>query len=1025
MVQLFVNTDVKWEFTGVTGSTPTEVIGLGTQPFNLFDEVYINLSPGVTFSALGGTHSIYGVSGNSVFINITNTSGGPVSGSIVLMQDRFIELDLIEAEPIRFTKRSSVLENPEVVASNYTNTFIVPHTSKNGNFFKAAFNVNSYSFDASKKVPAYLNIDGSRFTTGDLRLNSVIRNDKLNKIEYEVIFIGEVGSFAGAIGSKLMNQLDLSLDHQINYNNIVNSWSNLLFNGNIIYPLIDWGYTYDNSGIPEQNTVSKWDGINSLRGFTKSGNPLLPGQFKPAIKVKYLFRKILNEAGFTYQSNFIDNSDIIDKMYHISTGPSTSGPILPLGNLLARYTPVSEPTEIALLQRVKDAWEFIMPNKNISTVYDPYYIIKTENRDIYLPPTPSNPAQNLRFYGTYNTTYFKIPNDGQYRVVVDNLVLYVAKSLSTAQEIQDINIYIYKNGVPIDSITGEFNTNGLSSPGFYNVYQKPYNSSSPVISFEFPSPTTYYTFQKDDEIELRVQRDEFAYTPIEYKILYLSQYCSVSLYTPSPEFSLNSMFPENYKQIDFIKSLSDKFKLIWEPDPQNPNNFFIEPWINWIKSGKKRDWSDKLNENFNIIVKPAFQTQPRTGIWKDQPETDIYNYQFQQEFKKGFGEVKLYSNIEIISGENTIQTNIAPIQVAPIGNSKNFLVPHLCKDSGEKVEPIEVTPRFCFYNGLIDNPIDTDTNLKFRWHLINDALTSVPQDKYPLVSNYYTLPGVTQSLFNNNAFDISWDNVKQYWEPTLNVEYNNGVTWQTAFNNYWREWYNNTYDPYSRIIEAEFALDNNDIRNLRFNDRIWVKDAWYFPLTIKDYVMNDKQNVRVELLRLGNIGLSEMINLTEYEFCYNPSNACSSCCCYNTIKVWAEDDDLQSGTQLYLNNTGAIPAPSGWYSKISTSQTYYYNNGLQTGQALCASCTCTPVLFPADVCEGLDLTSVCCCTIPSMTVYCNGLSPETSTQICGDPGGTTPLTPFTWVKEIGGNAVQVGADGHTVIQFNNCSGIIC
>lgn len=1033
MTQLFVEGKLTWDFYGVTGSTVTELLGLSIPPFLVNGTIDVQLNPNEEdFSTLVGPQVVGGISGNSLFINISNISSGTVSGTVTSTVPNYIELNLIDSEPIKFTKRSSVLEDPAQVASNYTNTFIVPHTTINGEFFKAAFNINSTSFDATKKIPSYINIDGVQFTTGDLRLNSVIRNDKTGKIEYEVIFIGEIGSFAGVIGSKLMNELDLTeYNHQLTQINIKNSWNKQLFNGDILYPLIEWGYTYrDENGatVPEQNTVSKYRSAlqysPATRGFTITGNPLLQGQFKPIIRVKALFDRIFKEAGFTYESNFINNYNyMIMDMYHISTGPNTSGPLLPAGDLIARYNPASTPTDIALKQRVKDyyGWnyDFIMPNKNVSTIFDPYYTINTTNRDVYLPFTTPPPAFVPKYYGTYDISYFKIPNTGQYRITIDPLKLYTSKSLSDAQKVQNINIYIYKNGVAIDSQTGTFNSLTSNNPGNYFVYKSP-----GVTNFDFPSATTYYTFDKDDEIEIRLQRDEYS---SGYTILYVNDASVYSLYTPTPTFNFNSMFPSNYKQTDFIKSLNDKFKLIWEPDPQNPKNFFIEPWVDWVRVGRKLDWTNKLNENISIISKPTFQTQPRTLTFKDKPETDIYNYQFQQEYKKGFGEVKLYSDIEIIAGESTIETFISPIQLGPIGNSDSFLVPHLAKDSGDKIEPIEVTPRFCFYNGLIDNPIDPVTSLSFKWYMFTDVNTSEVQAYYPLVSNYYkpkNLGILNQPYFDNYAFDISWGNVKQFWLPSSNSEYGNGVTYQTAFNNYWGIWYEDVYSSYSRIIEAAFSLNISDIKDLRFNDRVWIKDAWYFPLTVKDYVVNDRQNVKVELLKVGSINIQDG-NLTKYTLCYDKFLSCNSCCCYDTIDIYSTTNNLNSEPDLYLDKNGIYKAPSGYYNNVGSSLAYYYGYLGPGGTASCVGCSCSIVLFPISVCTDTSANGVCCCTSPSTTLFFNNVTADTSTQIWADNLGTIPITPFTWVKEIGGDAIQVGADGHTVVQFNNCSGFIC
>jgi hypothetical protein len=1026
-IQLFVNTkpsDV-WQFQSATGNNPVFLNGSNPPPFTVGQSVMVQLNGSCTIAGLPGDQIVAGISNNSLQTSVT--TGGytcNISGGVFSFPE-YKELDLIEFEVIRFTKEVSTIEEPERIASNYTKNFILPQTPKNGEFFKSVFNVNATDFDATKAVDAYINIDGFLFTSGDLRLNGISINNKTGLIEYDVIFIGETGSFGGSIASRLMNELDLSdLNHQVNLANLELSWNgypNGLLQGKVLYPLIEWGYDYNASTkVPIQATLSVYQAVGGIRGFTNSTNPLLHGQFKPVVLVKTLWDKIFKEAGYSYESEFF-KLPFFDKMYHVSTGPDTSGATIPVGNLIAKYYPKTQSLETALkvstTSPLGSPVQWVMPNLLSSIIYDPYYTVQTDNPPLYLPSvTPPPPGLWVNLNSS--RTYFEIPDDGNYRISVEGLFLISNKNLSTAEQTQFIDVYVYKNGLPLNS------KSGLTYVDSGNNKKLGVN---PNTNFDFPNTSTYYTFAKGDRIDIRLWRQAFN---SGWQTLYINENKTVySLYQENAEIDLNSMFPTNYKQIDLIKSISDKFKLIWEPDPQNPKNFLIEPWINWIKKGRLLDWTYKLNENKDIKVKPLFGTQPRLVTWKDLSESDVYNFSFQQKFKRGFGDTILDSDIQIIAGSRKIETKIAPFMIAPIGNSNTFLIPHLAKDTATERQPIEVTPRICFFNGLVPTPGGIE------WHIIDDTGTiSIPKQEYPLVSNFYKeYPnGPTGDLlFDGSAFDISWGNVKQYWEPILAninpVDYGNGITNQTSFNSFWGEWYEMTYDKNSRIIEAEFSLESNDIRDLRFNDRIWVRDAWYFPISIKDYVLNEKQNVKVELLKVGNLDI-QVLDLEELEFCYTSiADKCIACCCTETIIVYG----LTGGTnpadfdQLWGDRQGVTPAPNGWYSNPGATSAYYFTNGQQSGDSPCTGCACSPVLFQHQVCEGFTPQEVCCCSIPSIDVYGNGLNVSTSTQLWGDPGGTVALTPFLWVREPSGDAAQVGADGHTVIQYNNCSGVVC
>ena len=59
------------------------------------------------------------------------------------------------------------------------------------------------------------------------------------------------------------------------------------------------------------------------------------------------------------------------------------------------------------------------------------------------------------------------------------------------------------------------------------------------------------------------------------------------------------------------------------------------------------------------------------------------------------------------------------------------------------------------------------------------------------------------------------------------------------------------------MIKAYFNLNSVDIHNLRFNNKIFVKDTFYRINSIQNYKVNETQSTMVELIKLGvgNAGL--------------------------------------------------------------------------------------------------------------------------------------------------------------------------
>ena len=240
----------------------------------------------------------------------------------------WVALDSKDSDPIKMNLSVQSLTEPEVNKSNYTQSFRLPHTSRNGQFFKSAFNVNGYDFDATLKVPSYILNDGVLFAHGNLRLNAVYADYLNNAYEYEVQFFGETSDFGSSIGDGNLCELDFAeLAHDQTYDAIIGSWgatsatSTPYLNGSIRYPLIEWGYEYSTgtASIPLSPTIS----IAALKSFTGSDHALLLSQMKPVIQAKVIWDKIFSTAGFTYDSTFL-NGPTFTNLYVITESAARS-----------------------------------------------------------------------------------------------------------------------------------------------------------------------------------------------------------------------------------------------------------------------------------------------------------------------------------------------------------------------------------------------------------------------------------------------------------------------------------------------------------------------------------------------------------------------------------------------------------------------------------------------------------------------------------------------------------------------------
>ena len=197
--------------------------------------------------------------------------------------DTAIFLDLYDTEPIKLTLSIEDITRADAT-SVFSKTFRVPATRDNNEFFENAYAVDGIDFDVTLKKPAQILVDGSEFREGHVRLQKIYRNQDLDRIDYELLFLGETRDFSSVVAEKTLCQINMTdftwndsdgnpyvsytnaadFVGPFDYNDIVTSWQAFPENpsltagtadGDILFPLIDHGNTYDN-GDPEQGTIA-------------------------------------------------------------------------------------------------------------------------------------------------------------------------------------------------------------------------------------------------------------------------------------------------------------------------------------------------------------------------------------------------------------------------------------------------------------------------------------------------------------------------------------------------------------------------------------------------------------------------------------------------------------------------------------------------------------------------------------------------------------------------------------------------
>ena len=914
--------------------------------------------------------------------------------------EEYVALDLNESEPIKLNLSVANIIDPTATNSVFSRTFRVPHTSVNGPYFKGVFNVNSINFDAAAKADAYILDNGIFFENGNIRLNAIYTNSEDNSVEYEITFYGATSDFGSKIGGGFLNEVNLNaFNHSKNYQNITASWTGGLFNGDVVYGLIEWGYTYDNNNRPNIPTLSAGFERSFTNPVTSGGlikSPYKLQQWKPQIRAKALWDKIFEEAGYTYDSTFL-NSDFFKKQYIISDNEARA--LLDNANtfraenqgvtynVLAAQFPWITPIEI------EDPGSNFVPNQTTSGIYTApatgnyRFRMKADQVEVYL-------------YGAGSE---------------DGVIGWEAKVIDV-----DTNQVV---GLDV----GQWTFSQYGNSETLNAEMYTYVNANQRLKFEFR------TFRISGPVYSGSTQIQFFGT-------------SVECFDAPNIMSFNAIMPANIRKIDFMKSIINRYRLVFVPSKFEANHFTITPWKDWIFEGRSKDWTNKLDASKDMVIKPLFFDQARFQIYKDQEDSDYLNYNYQLGIKQTFGQLNLDSTNELIKGTKEYKDQFAPTPLDGIGfkttaggaGSENsaaaFLIPHMAKDTGGnaandgtvsvgKREPIQPKLRLVFYNGLKTAPI--------TWYMADDLAGNAapPLNQYPMMSQYSEWP------VTSTTFDLNWENEEPLYDvervTAFGVSNPKAQTGFSCFNTFWKTWYDVTFDPYSRIVEANFVLDYNDILDLKFNDYVFVKDAWYFVNSITDYVTGSVSNCKVQLVKLGNnVGITlPVVSPPTYalqETCYHPTVKCTAACCatYNgstTATIYTDSISLSTSTIAYQDQFGGILAAPGYY-KNSTGTIYVNGNGAISLQDT-SDCNCVPVYYTFTAFLNTSGCNVCCSDGQTVTLY--GANPvfEQNGSFYQNTLLTLPA-PAGFYKQSGATfALQVTPNGSVVNNFlcSNCN----
>ena len=516
----------------------------------------------------------------------------------------YVQLDTFSDEEILVSNNVTGLFDLGVLPSDFTRQITIPGTKVNNSFFQHVYDIaieNPYLFSTNVKVPAYFDFDGIYISQGYLQLNQV--NVYANKYveSYEVSIYGGLSSFGRDINRNYLTDLTSSLaqyNHTASYENISASWGGNLFNGDIVYPLIEYGQRIQYT--PEED----------LFGIDSPSGSLCVQDFKPAIRVKKVWDAIFEQYGYTYSSSFWEQP-FLDNVYMVCNN-ALRYPIIDGINLetygLFRISPLSGSATDVLLTPGNDRQiEFYNIQANPGGNLAP-------NLEYTLDfPTQIRGLLNLNFEVSSSSAGNGIP---QFSMVIKN----VSNTFSASIDLVNYNNFM--NDVQI------YNNNQTRTEKFTLLTE--WNSPLlPTDSYEF---YLRYVVQGTNNFAVIVNPDSSVTSYLEVTKVNQGGDKQVMNIAKNMPFGTSGI-----KLIDFITSLQKKYNLVIYPNQTKNREFIVETFNNWYNKGQVKDFNKYINLNDKISAIPANNLAVNQLNFGDTLDGDYVSQQFSKAANREYG----------------------------------------------------------------------------------------------------------------------------------------------------------------------------------------------------------------------------------------------------------------------------------------------------------------------------------------------------------------------------------------------------
>ena len=730
---------------------------------------------------------------------------GPTVVENVVIGDKELKyLDTYKYEPVNLTYNIADIQDISKRNSSFSRTITLPETKNNRDVFANISNLAVDStFDPNLKAKAWILVDTIPVFEGNLQLKNIKLNDNL-ETQYECVIYADNDTFFSRLGEKYIEDLDFTeLNHTWDRDNIYNSWFSDWRNG-YFYPLIDYG----------QGWV-----YEDISSGTNDDKQLNVQEFFPATYVKTIWNKIFLEAGYEWESTFLNTPEFENLLIPFNGKNLTNAEGFADDKLFA----VGLTASITTNTNIADfAWINTVPPAAIRNYF------QVTNAAIWgsdFDWQEGGAWQNLNFAnesspygdpnGLWDSTNYYFNN--YYTGFVQQF-----KFFFDVDFIRELQIGGPFNGQALPTFQTtmtiiafrEFNPDGTPNAEWASGWGYPctnlsnndnilveildyFGGGGPTLASGTPtctfSPNVDGTLLENNSFHTRVSMvytmpafNDVTFTTgltplypgerLRFKVLYTSGADKLdtvvmrvgavengadgSVLYPGGIIDYSVNVPKKVKQVDFITSLVKMFNLYIEPSKERANTLIVEPRDIYYATGQVKDWTSKIDLNIPISEQILADTQNREILFTYKDDKDYLNQSYKDQFQEIYGQYLYTSENEFTKSRQTIQPIFGPTPISSIPDSNNsIIIPRIIKDNSSinapYMSPIDHTIRIV-QRGDFPQFFE-DGNYDFGFTIIADA---------PEGQNYIDITAtsgeVTDYLSVGNIVEIPDTNSNRY-----------------------------------------------------------------------------------------------------------------------------------------------------------------------------------------------------------------------------------------------------------------------